>query len=164
MKNIAGPMLLATAVAVFVVGFAFSRQTPTAWQNAPITSSARDAIPFRNVNGAMYVYANLGGVPHNMLLDTGASGSQITVPIANALLARKQATIVPGIFTTTIANGSVVPSQRVVVHTMRIGRHTLHDVEMIVADDGGAVLLGLSELRAIGSFTVDQSRSQIRFD
>ena len=46
----------------------------------------------------MFVYASLGGVPHNMLLDTGATGSQITVPIANALLARKQAYIVPGIF------------------------------------------------------------------
>lgn len=127
-------------------------------------AEVRDAIPYRLVNGAMYVYANLGGVPHNMVLDTGAYGSQITVPIANALLRRNQAYVVPGIFYNGVANGSVVPTQRVVVRTMRIGRHTLHNVEMIVADDGGGVLLGLSELRAIGNFTVDQSRSQIRFN
>jgi predicted aspartyl protease len=47
---------------------------------------------------------------------------------------------------------------------MRIGRHTLHDVQMSVGDDGAPVLLGLSELSAIGNFTVDQSRSQIRFN
>jgi hypothetical protein len=50
------------------------------------------------------------------------------------------------------------------VHTMSIGRHVLHNVGMIVADDGGAVVLGLSELNAIGAFTIDPSRSQIRFD
>jgi hypothetical protein len=129
-------LLCFTAIAGFASSFAPSPRQ--------VEASVRDAIPFRNVNGAMYVYAYLGGVPHNMILDTGASSSQITVPIANALLARRRAHIVPGIFTTTIANGTAVPSQRVIVHTMSIGRHVLHNVEMIVADDGGAVLLGLS--------------------
>ena len=164
MKNV---LLAATAAAIIgfgtIIGLASYNQAPTAWE-APDTSSVRDAIPYRLVNGAMYVYANLGGVPHNMVLDTGAYGSQITVPIANALLRRNQAYVVPGIFYNGVANGSVVPTQRVVVRTMRIGRHALHNVEMIVTDDGGGVLLGLSELRAIGSFTVDPSRSQIRFD
>jgi hypothetical protein len=35
---------------------------------------------------------------------------------------------------------------------------------MVVTDDGANLLLGLPELSAIGNFTVDQSRSQIRFD
>jgi predicted aspartyl protease len=155
----------AAAMAVAIIAFVLPQaRAPSTWQSAPVVAQSRDAIPYRLVNGAMYVYANLGGVPHNMILDTGAYGSQITVPIANALLRRNQAYVVPGIFYNGVANGSVVPTQRVVVRTMRIGRHTLHNVEMIVADDGGGVLLGLSELRAIGSFTVDPSRSQIRFD
>ena len=70
-------------------------------------TGGRDAIPVRSINGAMYVYANLGGIPHNMILDTGASMTCITVPIANALLARRKAHIVPGIFHSTIADGSV---------------------------------------------------------
>ncbi len=90
--------------------------------------------------------------------------SCITIPIANALLARKQATIVPGIFTSIIADGSVVPNQRIIIHTMSIGRHILHNVEMVVGEDGAPVLLGLSELNAIGSFTIDQARNQIRFN
>ena len=112
----------------------------------------------------MYVYASLGGVPHNMILDTGASVSSITVPIANALLRRKQADVVPGFFMTTVADGAVVPNQSIVVHTMSIGRHRLHNIQMLVADDGAPVLLGLSELSAIGSFTIDPSHSQIRFN
>ena len=112
----------------------------------------------------MYVYASLGGVPHNMILDTGASVSSITVPIANALLRRKQADVVPGFFITTVANGAVVPNQSIVVHTMSIGRHRLHNVQMLVADNGAPVLLGLSELSSIGYFTIEPSHSQIRFN
>lgn len=156
----------AAATAVAIIAFVLPQvSAPSTWQNAPTVSApSRDAIPFRNVNGGMYVHASLGGVPHNMLLDTGASGSTVTVPIANALIARKQAYVVPGIFFATVANGSVVPNQRIVVHTMTIGRHTLHNVQMDVGDDGAAVLLGLSELNAIGSFTIDQAHNQIRFN
>lgn len=166
MNNIAGPMIAVTAIAATAIGFCFasSKQTPTAWQNAPITSPARDAIPFRNVNGGMFVYASLGGVPHNMQLDTGASSSTVTLPVARVLVARRQAYVMPGFMEARMADGSVSAHQTIVVQTVRIGRHLLHDVQMVVTDDGANLLLGLSELSAIGSFTVDQSRSQIRFD
>jgi predicted aspartyl protease len=166
-RGYTGVILLTSAafVALICTAVAISPNPSTSTQTeATSPAAARDAIPFRSVNGGMYVYASLGGVPHNMLLDTGATGSQITVPIANALLARKQAYIVPGIFFATIANGSATPYQRVVVRTMTIGRHTLHNVQMSVGDDGAPVLLGLSELNAIGSFTIDQAHNQIRFN
>jgi predicted aspartyl protease len=124
----------------------------------------RDAIPFRSVNGGLFVYANLGGVPHNMQLDTGAGSSTVTLPIARVLVARRQATVMPGFLPFGMADGSVSEHQTIVVRTMRIGRHVLHDVRMVVTDDGANLLLGLPELSAIGNFTVDQSRSQIRFD
>ena len=47
---------------------------------------------------------------------------------------------------------------------MTIGRHTLHNVQMSVGEDGAPVLLGLSELSAIGSFTIDQAHNQIKFN
>jgi predicted aspartyl protease len=149
---------VALTIIAVIVGFSGSSSSVIA------EDQSRDAIPFRSVNGAMYVYASLGGVPHNMILDTGASSSLVTVPIANALLRRRQADIVPGIFMTGIANGAAVPNQKIVVHNMSIGRHRLHNVEMLVQDDGAPVLLGLSELNAIGSFTIDSARHQIRFD
>ena len=74
---------------------------PAITEHSPTLPALFDGLRkagMRRDDGGMFVYASLGGVPHNMLLDTGATGSQITVPIANALLARKQAYIVPGIF------------------------------------------------------------------
>ena len=58
--------------------------------------SAHSAIPFRSGPGGMYVYVGLGGVPHNMVLDTGAGISQVTVPIARDLVARGEAVVLPG--------------------------------------------------------------------
>jgi hypothetical protein len=86
----------AAATAVAIIAFVLPQASaPSTWQSAPVVAQSRDAIPFRNVNGAMYVYASLGGVPHNMLLDTGANISTVTVPIANVLIARKQAYVLP---------------------------------------------------------------------
>ena len=129
-----------------------------------VGAGVRDAIPFRNVNGGLFVYANLGGVPHNMQLDTGAGSSTVTLPVAEVLVARRQATVMPGFFRYGMADGHVSEHQKIIVHTVRIGRHVLHDVRMAVTDDGANLLLGLPELSAIGNFTVDQSRSQIRFN
>jgi predicted aspartyl protease len=127
-------------------------------------AEVRDAIPFRNVNGGLFVYASLGGVAHNMQLDTGAGWSTVTLPVARVLVARRQATVMPGFLPFGMADGSVSAHQTIVVRTVRIGRHVLHDVRMVVTDDGANLLLGLPELSAIGNFTVDQSRSQIRFN
>ena len=128
------------------------------------TPNSYNAIPFRSVNGGMFIYANLGGVPHNMQLDTGASSSTVTLPIAQALVARGRATVVPGWFDAQMADGRVLPHQNIIVHTVSIGGYVLHNVEMAVTPDGANLLFGLSELNAIGSFTIDQSRHQIRFN
>jgi predicted aspartyl protease len=112
----------------------------------------------------MYVYVGLGGVPHNMVLDTGAGISQVTVPIARVLVARRQAVVLPGFLQMGQADGSVSPHQTIGVRTVTIGGYVLHNVEMVVADDGAPCLLGLPVLNAIGSFAIDQSRHQIRFN
>ena len=74
-------------------------------------AEVRDAIPFRNVNGGLFVYANLGGVPHNMQLDTGAGSSTVTLPVARVLVARRQATVMPGFLPFGMADGSVSGAQ-----------------------------------------------------
>jgi gag-polyprotein putative aspartyl protease len=145
----------AAAIAISPLPFMPSFQTEA--------TGGRDAIPFRNINGGMFVYANLGGVPHNMQLDTGASSSTVTVPIARVLIARRQA-YVDGWVNVTTADGSTSPHPIIVVYTVGIGRHRLHNVRMSVMPDGADLLLGLSELSAIGSFTVDQAHNQIRFN
>jgi predicted aspartyl protease len=166
-RGYAGAILLTSAafVALICAAVAISPNPSTSTETeATSPAAARDAIPFRNVNGAMFVYANLGGVPHNMLLDTGASSSTVTVPIARTLIARKQAYVMPGFMAFRLADGSISAHQTIVVHTVTIGRHTLHNVQMSVTDDGADLLLGLSELSAIGNFAIDRSHNQIRFN
>jgi predicted aspartyl protease len=156
---------LAVLGAAAFVGFlltvaAVSPPSPSGSAEARSGSS----IPFRSINGGMFIYANLGGVPHNMQLDTGASSSTVTLPIAQALVARGRATVVPGWFGAQMADGRVVAHQNIIVHRVSIGGYVLHNVEMGVTPDGANLLFGLSELNAIGSFTIDQSRHQIRFN
>ena len=127
-------------------------------------TSAHTVIPFRSGPAGMYVYVGLGGVPHNMLLDTGASISSVTTPIAQKLIARGQAVVLPGSVSLTMADGSTSERPAIGVHTATIGRYVLHNVQMVVNDDGATLLLGLPVLNTIGSFTVDQSRHQIRFN
>jgi predicted aspartyl protease len=112
----------------------------------------------------MHIYVGLGGVPYNMLLDTGAAISSVTVPIARTLIARRQAVVLPGFLQVGQADGSVSPHQTIDVRTVTVGRYVLHNVEMIVTADGADLLLGLPVLNTIGSFTVDQSHRQIRFN
>lgn len=61
-------------------------------------------------------------------------------------------------------DGSTSEHPAIGVHTVTIGRYVLHNVQMVVNDDGATLLLGLPVLNTIGSFTVDQSRHQIRFN
>jgi clan AA aspartic protease (TIGR02281 family) len=140
-----------------VVGYAFNRSPVT------VESSHSHAIPFRALPDGMHVYASLGGVPHDMIVDTGAGMSAVTAPIANALIGRRQAVVVDEV-SFTQADGSTRLEPIIAVRTVAIGGYRLHNVRMSVAPDGGGVLLGLAELNAIGSFTIDSSRHQIRFE
>jgi predicted aspartyl protease len=140
-----------------VVAYAYNRPTVT------VEAPTSHAIPFRALPDGIHVYASLGGVPHDMVIDTGAGMSSVTAPIANALIGRRQAVVV-GEMSFTMADGSTHLEPIIAVRIVAIGGYRLHDVRMSVSPDGGGVLLGLAELNAIGSFTIDSSRHQIRFE
>ena len=161
-KLLVGPLvLMAAAVAI---GYGHLPNWPSTLGSSASTTSAHTVIPFRSGPAGMYVYVGLGGVPHNMLLDTGASISSVTTPIAQKLIARGQAVVLPGSVSITLADGSTSDHPAIGVDTVTIGRYVLHNVQMVVNDDGATLLLGLPVLNTIGSFTVDQSRHQIRFN
>jgi hypothetical protein len=111
-KLLVGPLvLMAAAVAI---GYGHLPNWPSAFDSSASTQiSAHSAIPFRSGPGGMYVYVGLGGVPHNMVLDTGAGISQVTVPIARVLVARRQAVVLPGFLQMGQADGSVSPHQTI---------------------------------------------------
>jgi predicted aspartyl protease len=64
-----------------------------------------------------------------------------------------------------VAPGSVLSgNQQIGVRTVTVGPYVIHNVQMVVTDDGADLLLGLPVLKTIGSFTIDQSHQQIRFN
>jgi predicted aspartyl protease len=165
-KLLVGPLvLMAAAVAL---GYGHLPNWPSALGSSASmqieATSVHSAIPFRSAANGMYVYVGLGGVPHNMLVDTGASISTVTLPIARVLIARRQAVVLPGFMQIGMADGSVTVRQTIGVRTVTVGPYVIHNVQMVVTDDGADLLLGLPVLKTIGSFTIDQSHQQIRFN
>jgi predicted aspartyl protease len=55
----------------------------------------------------------------------------------------------------TLADGPQREQQSVIVDTVTIGSHVLHDVLAGVSPDGSPMLLGLPVLNKIGRFTID---------
>ena len=105
-KLLVGPLvLMAAAVAI---GYGHLPNWPSTVGSSASTTSALTVIPFRSGPAGMYVYVGLGGVPHNMLsLDTRSiNPPSVTTPIAQKLIARGQAVVLPGSVSITMADGS----------------------------------------------------------
>jgi predicted aspartyl protease len=112
------------------------------------------------VGNAIHVTVTIGGVPNDLLLDTGAAMSSVTASLADGLIARGEAhELAPTKF--TMANGSSEHERVISVNS--IGSHTRTKVSMSVGPDGSMLLLGLPVLNAIGKFTIDAGSSQLIF-
>jgi hypothetical protein len=127
-----------------------------------VGGSNGDAVPFIMVGNAIHVTVTIGGVPNDMLLDTGAAMSSVTTSLADGLIARGEAhELAPAKF--TMANGSSEYERVISVNSITIGSHTRTNVSMSVGPDGSMMLLGLPVLNAIGKFTIDAGSSQLIF-
>jgi clan AA aspartic protease (TIGR02281 family) len=97
-----------------------------------------------------------------MLVDTGSTGLTVNESLAQRLLARGLAHEGPqGI--AMLADGSQREFQSVIIDTVTIGSHVLHDVHAGVSPDGSDMLLGLSVLNKIGRFTIDGANHKLIF-
>ena len=97
-----------------------------------------------------------------MLVDTGSTSLTVNESLAQRLLARGLAQEGPqGI--ATLADGSQREQQNVIIDTVTIGSHVLHDVLAGVSPDGSDMLLGLSVLNKIGRFTIDGANHKLIF-
>jgi clan AA aspartic protease (TIGR02281 family) len=142
--------------------FSFFLGRRTSNPGGGVGGSNGDAVPFIMVGNAIHVTVTIGGVPNDMLLDTGAAMSSVTTSLADGLIARGEAhELAPAKF--TMANGSSEYERVVSVNSITIGSHTRTNVSMSVGPDGSMMLLGLPVLNAIGKFTIDAGSSQLIF-
>ena len=113
-----------------------SAYAPTPQSTTP-TSPAEDALLLypASEGRALYTYIDIGPWPQRMLVDTGSTGLTVNESLAQRLLARGLAHEGPqGI--ATLADGSQREQQSVIIDTVTIGSHVLHDVLAGVSPDG----------------------------
>ena len=98
-----------------------------------------------------------GVITLNFVLDTGASEVQIPVDVFLTLIRAgtiKDADLLPR-HTYTLADGSQVNSQRVVLRSLKIGKQRITNVAASISDIPGSLLLGLSFLEKLGVWEFD---------
>jgi clan AA aspartic protease (TIGR02281 family) len=93
------------------------------------------------------------------VLDSGASDVAIPAGVADRLLRSGTVTQKDFVGTSTymLADGSMLPSARFILHTVRIGNHVVRDVVASVGPAGGTLLLGQSFLSKLPSWTIDNA-------
>ena len=115
-------------------------------------------IPYRN-GMAMRVEVTVGGEKLLMLLDTGATASQIPKGMADRLIAAGKAWPA-GATRVRLADGSLRDTQLVTIDTLVLGRHTVRNVRATISSEP---LLSFPVLDGIGAFTVDSRSAQLIF-
>ena len=91
-------------------------------------------------------------MPLRMLVDTGASGSQVPPTFASMLLRNGNAMRM-GTVTVTYADGRKGEEEVIKIRELRIGSHTVRDVLATITD--GTPLLGFPIINGIAPFTID---------
>jgi len=127
-----------------------------------------DAVSIQIRDGAIHVWVQLGswrmGIgSEDMILDTGATHSVISVSAARRLVASRFARLGPMVMV-RMADGARVAQRSIIVDRMTVGVHVLRNVSMTIVPDGVDMLLGLPALTAIGKFSIDASQGILRFN
>jgi hypothetical protein len=137
----------------------YTAQVPApSYTPAPVASGGDVPIIIdRNEALAMVM---VGGRSIGMTIDTGATQGSLPTEFADQLIADGAATeSEPMPF--KMANDQVETKRTVIVGTVNIGGHIVHDIRFSV---GGAALLGFNALSAVGSsFKIDHDRGVLSF-
>ena len=111
--------------------------------------------------GALYVPAVVNGsLPLKFVLDSGASDVCIPADVAQTLKRMGELTAADerGFRTAVLADGSRVRAERVMLHSIQVGGHTVKNVLASVTAAQGSLLLGQSFLARFKSWSIDNQR------
>jgi clan AA aspartic protease (TIGR02281 family) len=101
-----------------------------------------------------------GQLTLKFIVDSGASDVSVPADVVMTLL--RTGTITGSDFigarTYRLADGSTVPSERFVIHSLKVGETTLDNVVGSVAPVAGSLLLGQSFLSRFKSWSIDNER------
>jgi predicted aspartyl protease len=139
--------------------------TTVAQGSAPVPvypTTASFSVPLVIKDAGFKTTVGLGSSFYNMTVDTGATSGLLRESIANALLAKGEATELEG-GTSSTADGRRLQDRRISVYSVTLNGHTIHNVMFGVGPETASMLFGLLPLSQFGRFTIDPARQQLTF-
>jgi len=126
------------------------------------TASADDSVKIVNVDAAAYVPVEVGSQAVTMLVDTGATVMSLNESVADSLVAKGEAERTVDT-TMTMADGHHATVHQIIVHDVKIGAHTLHNVRATITPENAEMLLPFPVLNQFGRFTIDSANNKLIF-
>ncbi len=125
------------------------------------------SVPFKEQRGVKYVNVSVNGFGFEMILDTGCSGTLISVAEANYLYQKGYLTNddILGTTQSQIADGSIVENMVINLKEVIIdGKILCSDVTATVsANNDAPLLLGNEVLNRVAAYAVDNKNKTINF-
>jgi clan AA aspartic protease (TIGR02281 family) len=129
---------------------------------AAATGAGEDSVGIvANERGAL-IRVDLGSHYTLMMIDTGATMMTVTDSVAKQLIDANEATSGQN-KTYVLANGQSSTTKSIVIATVQLGSHKLHNVAAAVVTDGALMLLPFPVLNLMGKFTIDTANSKLVF-
>jgi aspartyl protease family protein len=127
----------------------------------------RTVVKMQKINGVYQIPVEIDGVEMFFILDTGAG--LISISATEARFLYKQGKLEDKDFRGTSnfidANGNITEGTIIVLKTVKIGNHTLSNVEASVVNNLVAPLLfGESALEKLGKISIDYEKNEISFE
>lgn len=129
--------------------------------DSPTAAHAKSEIALEARNGALYVPAVVDeSMTLKFVVDSGASDVCIPADVAQTLMRMGKLTSADerGSGMAELADGSRVPAEQVMIHSIQVGGHEVKNVLASVTNTRGSLLLGQSFLRRFKSWSVDNNR------
>jgi clan AA aspartic protease (TIGR02281 family) len=126
--------------------------------------SREAAVSLQQEGGVFTVAGTINGqITLDFIVDSGASDVSIPKDVVSTLVRTRTITDSDflGSETYRLADGSTVPSQRLVIRSLKVGTKILENVAAHIAPDAGQLLLGQSFLRRFRSWSFDNDRSAL---
>jgi predicted aspartyl protease len=127
-----------------------------------VAPSPVDEVPLNVADNTMRLNVIVGGRSLTMVLDTGATHGSVPTSFGEKLLADGSAVEGPQT-TVTLADNTTHKSRTIMVKSLTIGSHTVHDVRFGLEADDAEPLLGFGALSAFGKFSIDAERGVLTF-
>ena len=128
------------------------------------TKADANTVPVVVDHGRVLAPLSVGSNSIYAMIDTGCNYMTVTESVAKELLANHEAAETEG-GDAILSDGSSKHERRIIIRTVTIGGHAIHDVVAGVNPDGAIMLLGYPVLNRVSDkFSINTTKSTLEFN